>query len=471
MEDLPRYFELCVIHAWLKGKTRDEIAEEFGKSQGTVSNIIAKMRNSLGRYDADAMREMAQELRELDMTPENCAIGCRISKVLEKLKIPEGRIAEFLNEIFEFSQKMDINTGILRDAIIEFIKISKEVPFSQVPSYLEEKREEIEQLENKKKKLEEEIQILQKEKLATEEKVRSSMKDANLTSFNLDNFVNTKNNLSRYNILVEDIDKFTKCVQGIKNYSNYDPFKVIEKFSDLNMLEMEIENNQKIKNNLEINIKKLKEKETEYDDRLNFKYIKVKNLDELEKTGFSIQDLKKLKSILIEISSEHKNFNIEQVKRLFFELLEKIETRITLESENNGLLQVTGLLQNQIKDKRHILYNQELVGPILKNLFDVGIRESEIIAIKALIDILLYASGNNMEKLNEKQEVINDLSSYSNLKLAKENLKREINTILNTENLEKIQNHINRLNKSSTTINNSENLNGRKQVVLCDSII
>jgi hypothetical protein len=237
------------------------------------------------------------------------------------------------------------------------------------------------------------------------------------------------------------------------------------------MLEMEIENNQKIKNNLEINIKKLKEKETEYDDRLNFKYIKVKNLDELEKTGFSIQDLKKLKSILIEISSEHKNFNIEQVKRLFFELLEKIETRITLESENNGLLQVTGLLQNQIKDKRHILYNQELVGPILKNLFDVGIRESEIIAIKALIDILLYASGNNMEKLNEKQEVINDLSSYSNLKLAKENLKREINTILNTENLEKIQNHINRLNKSSTTINNSENLNGRKQVVLCDSII
>ena len=153
MEDLPRYFELCEIHAWLKGKTRDEIAEEFGKSQGTVSNIITKMRNSLGRYDADAMKELAQKLRELNMTPENCAIGCRVSEVLEKLKIPEGRIAEFLNEIFEFSQKMDINTEILREAIIEFIKISKEVPFSQVPSYLEEKREEIEQLENKKKKI------------------------------------------------------------------------------------------------------------------------------------------------------------------------------------------------------------------------------------------------------------------------------------------------------------------------------
>lgn len=170
MEYLPRYFELCVIHSWLIGKTRDEIAEEFGKSQGTVSNIISKMRNSLGRYDADAMRELAQELRELDMTPENCVIGCRISKVLEKLEIPEARIAEFLNEIFEFSQKMDINTEILREAIMEFIKISKEVPFSQVLSHLEEKREEVEQLENIKKNLEEEIQNLEKEKLATEEK-------------------------------------------------------------------------------------------------------------------------------------------------------------------------------------------------------------------------------------------------------------------------------------------------------------
>lgn len=47
----------------------------------------------------------------------------------------------------------------------------------------------------------------------------------------------------------------------------------------------------------------------------------------------------------------------------------------------------------------------------------------------------------------------------------------EINTILNTKNLEKIQNHINSLNKSFTTINNSEILSDRKQLVLCDSII
>ena len=89
---------------------------------------------------------------------------------------------------------------------------------------------------------------------------------------------------------------------------------------------MEIENNQKIKNNLNINTKKLKEKESEYDNELNLKHIKLKNLDELEPiVGFSIQDLKKLKSILIEISSHRMNFNIEQVKDYFLNYLKKLK--------------------------------------------------------------------------------------------------------------------------------------------------
>jgi DNA-binding CsgD family transcriptional regulator len=31
------------MQSWLKGKIRDEIAQEFGKSQGTISNIISRM--------------------------------------------------------------------------------------------------------------------------------------------------------------------------------------------------------------------------------------------------------------------------------------------------------------------------------------------------------------------------------------------------------------------------------------------
>ncbi len=74
-----------------------------------------------------------------------------------------------------------------------------------------------------------------------------------------------------------------------------------------------------------------------------------------------------------------------------------------------------------------------------------------------------------MTKLNERKEVISDLSSYSNLRLAKINLRQDINNILNTEDLDDIQEYINKLNKSSS-INNSEKSNDRKYLVLCDSI-
>lgn len=467
-EIIPRYFELSIIRAWLQGKTRDEIAQEFGKGQGTVSNLISRMRNSWGKYDADSMRELAKQLRDNEINPDNCACGFRIFNILEKLKIPEAEMEKFLETMYGFSQKMDVKAEILKDALLQFVKLSDESPFSDIPKYLHEKNEEIEQLENKKKKLKEEIQTIEKEKIASEEKVRSSLKNARTTLLNLDIFANTRDELESYGIHVEDIDKFARCLQGIRNYSNYDPFKVIEKFSDLKTLENEIESKQKIKNDLEIDIKKLEETKFDYETRLNLKYIKLKNLEELEGIGFDIQDLKKLKAILMEISSEH-NVNIEQTKMQFFELLESYGTRIALENENNRLLHLVNILKNQIKSKRQKLYYQELVGPFLKILFDCGIEESDIVDIKELIDILLCNIGKDTIKLTEKREIINDLSSYSNLRSAKRNLRQDINSILNTEDLENIQKHLNRINQSSSSINNSENSKDRKYLVLCDS--
>ncbi len=86
----PKYFESAIIQAWLRGKTRDEIAKEFGISQGTVSDILAIMRKSLGNYEFDSIREHVRHLREQDMNAADCASGFRTHRILEKLKIPGG---------------------------------------------------------------------------------------------------------------------------------------------------------------------------------------------------------------------------------------------------------------------------------------------------------------------------------------------------------------------------------------------
>lgn len=92
------------------------------------------------------MRELGKQLRRQNMTLENCAIGFRVYKIMEKLKIKiyeTKKFKEFLTNIFEFSQKMGINPEIIRDALIECAQLSQKMPFSDIPSYLQEKRQEI----------------------------------------------------------------------------------------------------------------------------------------------------------------------------------------------------------------------------------------------------------------------------------------------------------------------------------------
>lgn len=158
----PSYIEECVIQYWLRGYTRDEIAQEFDMSKGKVSNIWAKFRNMIGHYEADALRELGKELRRQNMTAENCAIGFRIFNIMKKLSIPEAKTEEFLTTVFELSQKMGISKEILSDSLTEFYKISQALPVSEIPIHLQKMREEIEVTKNKKEKIEEEIQILER---------------------------------------------------------------------------------------------------------------------------------------------------------------------------------------------------------------------------------------------------------------------------------------------------------------------
>jgi hypothetical protein len=48
------------------------------------------------------------------------------------------------------------------------------------------------------------------------------------------------------------------------------------------------------------------------------------------------------------------------------------------------------------------------------------------------------------------------------IEISKQNLRQDISSILNTEDLENIQKHLNRINHSPSSINNSENSKDRK---------
>lgn len=168
------------------------------------------------------------------------------------------------------------------------------------------------------------------------------------------------------------------------------------------------------------------------------KSIKLTKLQELENAGFGIEDLKKLKRALIEITKEH-NLNSEQMKDKFFNDLENYENKIASENEIKKLLEQISYLQKQIENKRLILSSQELVGPLLRNLLDIGIQENDIISILILVNILQDNKNGNTEfnyfYKEIRQQIVKDLSTYSNLRLALTRLKQETDKTIQNNNL------------------------------------
>lgn len=75
-----------VIHDWLRGFSRDKIAEIYNISTGGVTNIINEWRNSIGAYNAGDLRELSISLKKASITPIECSMGFRVAKIMQGLE-------------------------------------------------------------------------------------------------------------------------------------------------------------------------------------------------------------------------------------------------------------------------------------------------------------------------------------------------------------------------------------------------
>jgi hypothetical protein len=163
------------------------------------------------------------------------------------------------------------------------------------------------------------------------------------------------------------------------------------------------------------------------------------------------------------------------MKDKFFNDLENYENKIASENEIKKLLEQISYLQKQIENKRLILSSQELVGPLLRNLLDIGIQENDIISILILVNILQDNKNGNTEfnyfYKEIRQQIVKDLSTYSNLRLALTRLKQETDKTIQNNNLNNLQYY--QLNESDSfdIINNSKSLEEEKDSTIYDSII
>ena len=125
-----------VIYEWLRGNSRDKIAEIYNISTGGVTNIINEWRNNIGAYIAEDLRELSLSLKKASLTPIQCSIGFRVTKIMQRLGITEDQFDFFMSDIYDRCQKLELGPDQIEKYLLETINISKIVFPSQIPNYI-----------------------------------------------------------------------------------------------------------------------------------------------------------------------------------------------------------------------------------------------------------------------------------------------------------------------------------------------
>src|SRR5215212_4973263 len=110
---IPEKIKQRVIRLWLEGNSRKEIALITGISEGTVSNIIADLRQKIGDRNAEALRESGINMKRIGIDATQCAQGFRILSTMKKLGVNENQFEAFIDEIYEYCQRIGCRLKIL----------------------------------------------------------------------------------------------------------------------------------------------------------------------------------------------------------------------------------------------------------------------------------------------------------------------------------------------------------------------
>ena len=407
---------LGVVYEWLRGSSRDKIAALYNISTGAVTNIINEWRNNIGAYIAEDLRELSISLKKANITPVQCSMGFRVAKIMQRLGITEDKFESFMYDVYDRCQKLELGPDQIEKYLTETINISKIVFPSQIPNYINTKKNEIEELEKQIDNKHETISELNKEISDIKENQKLLIENNNISVDAIKWYKDIKEELTNMEIPFDDIQLFIQCLREIKN-EGYDANKVLTKYSELiyfeNLVNMQEETKQR---NLQ-EIDNLKHLKKTIEEQVNWNRLKMSQIQELENIGFGLKELKTIYNTIIEIAKEN-NLNPKEAIEKFFNDLNEYDEIVDFKKKVEDLRKEVSHLSMQIANNRITLSSQQYIGTILQELLRIGISEKDIVDINSILLLggFDYYNNDSNNIIINKQSLISDLSKYRNIK-------------------------------------------------------
>jgi hypothetical protein len=337
-----------VIREWLAGEPRDKIASDTGLAAGTITNIVRDWRHELGYPTADALRQLAIDLKRLGISTTDCAIGFRTVNTIKKLGLVEADeekgLESFVSDIYNKCKYYGLIPDKLVTLAMQILDLLESIPLSQIPNYLEEKSKD-------KQKLEEEIKNLLERKSSAQLEYEEALQKKKVTIDTLQEFTHMQDTLIEYDLSTEDTANLVNALKNAQQLG-YDANAIADKISRIESLE---EKEKELKNNLMVSqdeLRMLKHAISVHDQEID-KYERIlAEHDKLQNIGFGLRELILLNNTLREIATSNNIDSSMAVKKFFQDMEEKNALTKTVDELRQEKKRIDTLIDSQFNNAR-----------------------------------------------------------------------------------------------------------------------
>jgi hypothetical protein len=382
----------AVIEAYLRGKNRDQIANDLRLGTGTVSKIIKEWKIGLDYPNADDLRELVLRLRKIGISASRYAEGARIASYLVKLGINDEDFSEFVSGIYDSCKKIDLQPDKVADLLKLLHDIPESIPPKQYQEYIELQKIQIQTSK-------EEIESLQQRILNEKSNLDIALKEQGTTMAELNQYSSFKAVINNNGVTMSDSSRFVEAVVGAKKL-DFDANLIVEKVSNIMKLETDQkELEERVKSlNYEVEALGLICRDLEQEELCHRHSIEI--CGELEKMGMGIKQLKLFLNTIIEIATANDISEDEAIEKFFSDVQKQYDDKLGFELELKNLkseVEKSERMQLELANKITALNSS-----MLKQIDEM----QQVSGIVEFLPLVKAASGLKVPKNHLKAAVI-----------------------------------------------------------------
>jgi len=380
---IPETVKSKVISQWLRGLSRDTIAQDNNISAGAVSNITNEWSIALGKPEADTFRELAKTLTIAGITPAQCAIGFRTMTLLSEQNIDEDVAAQLIIETYKKCKEFDITSSKFATCIKELVKVSDDhrIPLLKVEEYINEKLAKKKELENELENLKSEISTFKNQKSEIENALDLALQQKKMADLEIKSYTNAKQVLDRHNISInEDLPKFANIINRIEAYG-YDSKRLIAELKDIQYLGGKKRALEIATKELEESIAKLRQHESLLQDKICLHSENLPVYNQLADMGFGSSQLKTLLDKIINITISNGINHSLAVNKFIDDLETQYNTKLGFEPQIEKLKIEIQNLRKKLEKELQRVKVQPFIGPVITGLLQRGLTEHDILKV------------------------------------------------------------------------------------------